>query len=160
MVSIYLVVIILANLSVKLFGPSITIINAFVFIGLDLTIRDLLHEKWKSNIWLKMGLLIGAGSFISWVLNRDTQLIAIASFVAFIGAGVVDTLVYQILKDKSRLLKINGSNIFSSITDSVIFLSVAFGLPLLWSIAIWQILAKISSGFIWSLVLRKSNVKS
>ena len=42
-VGLYLVAIIAANLLVAKFGPAISIVNAFLFIGLDLTARDKLH---------------------------------------------------------------------------------------------------------------------
>jgi len=48
LVSLYLVAIVAANLSVAYFGASASIFNAFLFIGLDLTTRDLLHEQWRT----------------------------------------------------------------------------------------------------------------
>jgi hypothetical protein len=78
-IAMYLAAIILANLSSATFGPSASIVNAFVFIGLDLTARDKLHEAWNRNglVW-KMGLLILTGSFLSLVINY-----VIAIFLAF-----------------------------------------------------------------------------
>lgn len=43
-VIMYLVAIVLANLTVAAFGPRMVIVNAFLFIGLDLTARDRLHD--------------------------------------------------------------------------------------------------------------------
>jgi uncharacterized PurR-regulated membrane protein YhhQ (DUF165 family) len=152
----YLVAIIAANLLVARFGPAIAILNAFLFIGLDLTTRDYLHEAWKGKrLWLKMGVLIATGSLLSWFLNRDAGQIALASFVAFAGAGMADTLIYWLLGDRSRTIKINGSNVVSSAVDSILFLTIAFGFPLLWGIMLGQITAKIIGGFIWSLILRR-----
>ena len=48
-VVLYLFAIVAANLLVARFGPSVTIINAFLFIGLDLTTRDGLHEAWGKS---------------------------------------------------------------------------------------------------------------
>lgn len=128
-------------------------INAFLFIGLDLTARDGLHEVWRHTglIW-KMGLLIATGSALSWVLNHDTGQIALASFVAFACAACADTLVYHVLRDKTRLVKINGSNVFGAAVDSLLFPSIAFGgfMPL---VTLGQFMAKVSGGFVWSLVL-------
>ena len=66
-IAIYLSSIVLANLSGVYFGANATIINAFLFIGLDLTSRDKLHEAWHKNglIW-KMAVLIAIGSEISY----------------------------------------------------------------------------------------------
>lgn len=156
-VLVYLVAAILANLSVAAFGPGATIVNAFVFIGLDLTSRDSLHEAWKGKyLWPKMLTLIAAGSLISWLLNRNSGPIALASFLAFLASGVVDAVVYQFLHDKKWLLKVNGSNVFSALADSLIFPTVAFGSLLPW-IVLGQFAAKVGGGFLWSLILVRLN---
>ena len=152
-VCLYLIAIILANLTVSWFGPGVTIINAFLFIGLDLTARDSLHEAWHNRgLWWKMALLIATGSAITWILNRNAGQIALASFVAFMCAGVADTVVYHLLHDKARLLKINGSNVVSAAVDSLVFPTLAFGslMPL---IILGQFAAKVGGGFVWSLIL-------
>lgn len=152
---LYLSAIVLANLLVVNFGPSVTIVTAFALIGLDLTTRDYLHEQWRGRgLWLKMLALIGTGSLLSYALNMNAGPIALASFVAFLAAGFADTLIYWLLGEKSKLLRINGSNVVSSAVDSVIFPLLAFGLPLLWWIVIGQFVAKVIGGFIWSVVLR------
>jgi queuosine precursor transporter len=153
MVCLYLVAIIAANLVTARFGPSASIVNAFLFIGLDLTSRDRLHEAWhrRGLIW-KMALLIGVGSLLSWMLNRNAGTIAIASFVAFACAAVVDTAIYQLLHRHNYLVKVNGSNILSALTDSLVFPTLAFGgfMPL---VTLGQFAAKVAGGFIWALVL-------
>ena len=155
-VIIYLTAIIAANLLVSRFGPAVAVINAFLFIGLDLTARDHLHEAWKGRglVW-KMVVLIGTGSLLSWFLNRDAGQIALASFVAFACAGIADAVVYHLLGERARLLKINGSNVVSAAVDSVIFPALAFGFPLMWGIMLGQFVAKVVGGFVWSLVLRR-----
>lgn len=160
-ISIYLIAIVAANLLVTQFGPSVAVINAFLFIGLDLTARDHLHEAWKGRglAW-KMALLIGTGSVLSWLLNRNAGQIAVASFVAFACAGIADALVYHALGDKARLLKINGSNVVSAAVDSVVFPALAFGFPLLWAVMLGQFAAKVGGGFVWSLVLRHKGGES
>jgi queuosine precursor transporter len=153
-IALYLVAIVLANLSVAAFGPSVAVLNAFLFIGLDLTARDQLHEAWRDNhLLLKMAALIATGSVLSYLLNRNAAQIALASFVAFAAAAIVDTIVYQLLGGYPRILRINGSNIPSAAVDSFIFPTLAFG-QLLWPIIIGQFLAKTAGGFIWSLIFR------
>jgi len=149
----YLIAIVAANLLVAQFGPSVVVINAFVFIGLDLTARDHLHDAWKRrHLWPKMTVLIGVGSLLSWLLNRNAGPIALASFVAFGCAGVADALVYHLLGDRSRMLRINGSNVVSAAVDSLVFPTLAFGgfMPL---VTLGQFAAKVAGGFVWSLVL-------
>lgn len=153
-VILYLVAIVLANLTVAAFGPNMVIVNAFLFIGLDLTARDRLHDTWKGNrLVLKMTALIAAGSILSWALNRDAAQIAIASFVAFALASIVDAVVYHLLGSYPRWLRINGSNIPSALVDSIVFPTLAFG-AFLWPIVLGQFLAKVLGGFAWSMVFR------
>lgn len=156
LIVIYLTAIISANLLTAHFGPGMSIINAFVFVGLDITTRDYLHEVWHDNLWFKMGLLIAIGSLLSWWFNKNAGQIAIASFSAFALSAIVDTIVYAILHKKSFMVKCNGSNILSSLTDSITFPTIAFGsfMPL---IILGQFVAKVVGGFVWSLILRRFN---
>lgn len=156
LIALYLIAIVIANLSVTQFGPSVTILNAFLFIGLDLTTRDYLHDRWQGRgLWLKMLALIAAGSLLSYALNVNAGPIALASFVAFAGAGAADTLMYWLLGDRAKLVKINGSNVVSAAVDSLIFPILAFGFPILWWVVFGQFAAKVAGGFIWSLVLSR-----
>ncbi len=158
MIILYLLAIVLANLSVATFGPAVSVLNAFLFIGLDLTTRDALHERWRNkNLARNMLMLIAAGSLLSWGLNKDAGIIALASFVAFAGAGLVDTIAYAILQDKTRLIKINGSNVAAALVDSILFPAIAFGFPLLVPVMIGQFVAKVGGGFLWSLIYSRVN---
>lgn len=159
------------------FGVAASVLCAFFLIGLDITARDALHERWygRGFVW-KMGTLIAAGSVISAALSllapalfrplmeagsissaefgeRSTR-VAAASFIAFAGANVVDSAVYQLLHRRTRLLKINGSNVVTSLADSILFPTLAFG-ALMPAIIVLEFAAKASGGFVWSLVLRK-----
>lgn len=154
LIGLYLTAIITANLLVAAFGPAISIWCAFLFIGLDLTSRDRLHEAWHGRglAW-KMAALIAAGSVLSWLLNRNAGPIALASFVAFAASATVDTASYHLLRRRTYLLKVNGSNVLSAAVDSLIFPALAFGLPLLWVIVVGQFVAKVVGGFVWSVLL-------
>jgi queuosine precursor transporter len=152
-VATYLAAITAANLVSARFGPAASIFNAFVFIGFDLTCRDMLHEAWeRKHIVIKMGALIAAGSAISYGINRDAGTIAIASMVAFAVSASIDAFIYALLKGQARMLRINGSNVASALTDSVIFPTLAFGgfLPL---VTLGQFVAKVIGGFIWSRII-------
>ncbi len=156
LVVIYLVAIVAANLSVAYFGPASTIVNAFVLVGLDLTTRDGLHELWQGRTFLpKMGLLIVVGSVITVFLNWGALQIAVASTVAFFAAALVDTAVYSMLHERVKLVKSNGSNLFSSFVDSALFPTIAFGL-FMPQIIIGQFVAKFVGGFLWSLVFHRT----
>jgi hypothetical protein len=152
-VAAYLGAIVAANLLVAAFGPAITVVNAFVFIGLDLTCRDRLHDAWHGR-WLipNMAVLIVAGGVISYAVNASAAQIAIASTVAFMLAAAADAVVYALLGDRPWMLRANGSNTVSSAVDSLVFPTIAFGaiLPLT---VLGLFLAKLAGGFIWSLIL-------
>lgn len=154
---LYLGAIVAANLLVARFGAWITVVNAIVFIGLDLVTRDQLHEAWhhRGLAW-KMGLLIATGSVISWLLNRNAGQIALASFVAFALAAITDTLVYAlgIRRGWTWLTRSNVSNLASAAVDSLVFPTLAFGGIMPW-ITLGQFLAKVFGGLLWSMVLRK-----
>lgn len=153
---LYLIAVVAANLSVAYFGPASTIVNAFLFIGLDITARDALHERWQhKHLTRNMALLIGAGSIISWLLNRDAGSVAVASFVAFGLSGLADTIIYHLLRRYSKLIKINGSNVISSAVDSIAFPTVAFG-SFLPGVVLGQFAAKVIGGYFWSLILRRT----
>lgn len=161
MIALYLVAIVLANLSVATFGPDVTIVNAFIWIGLDLTTRDALHERWHGqHLRRNMALLILAGSALSALLNANALPIAIASCIAFAGAGLADTLVYTALGEHSRAVRINGSNVVSAAVDSLLFPLLAFGWPLLWGIVLGQFVAKVFGGALWYMVLSRVQVKT
>lgn len=154
-VGIYLVAIILANITIVWWGPNMAIVNAFLFIGLDLTTRDRLHDAWRGRwLWPKMAALIAVGSILSWVLNRDAGQIALASFVAFACAGAVDAVVYHLLRDREWWQRVNGSNVVSAAVDSLIFPTLAFG-ALLPAIVLGQFAAKVAGGAIWSAIISK-----
>jgi hypothetical protein len=154
---LYLGAAVAANLLVTRFGPQSAPFVAFGLVSLDLTSRDHLHDAWKhKGLWWKMAALIGSGSFLSWLVNRDAGPIALASFVAFGCAGLSDTLTYAVLGDKKYLVRVNGSNVVSAVVDSIVFLSLAFGWPPDWWIVSLQFAAKVLGGLVWSVLLKRS----
>lgn len=154
LIGMYLAAIVAANLSVTTFGPSVAVINAFVFIALDLTARDRLHEAWRgrSLVW-KMAALIATGSALSYALNAAAGPIALASLVAFGASAALDALCYHLLRDRMYLVKVSGSNVVAAAADSLIFPFLAFGAFLPW-IVLGQFIAKVAGGAIWAWLLR------
>lgn len=159
-VFLYLAAIVAANLSVAHFGPSSSVINAFLFIGLDLTARDGLHDRWQHrNLWRKMTMLIGAGSALSWLVNHNAGRIAAASFVSFAMAGAADALLYHRLRERPRLERVNGSNLLSAFVDSLAFPVLAFGWPPMLWICAGQFVAKFCGGLLWSWLLFRGGAR-
>jgi queuosine precursor transporter len=155
MVYIYLISLTIANLLVAWLGPWFSPINAFVLIGLDLVLRDKLHDRWQGNsLAIRMFGIIAAAGFLSWVINKDAGMIAIASVVSFMVAMTIDALIYQRLKNRPWFQRANGSNIGGAATDSVLFPTISFG-SLMPDIVLLQFVAKVGGGFVWSLILRR-----
>jgi len=157
---LYLAAAVLANLMVTWFGASSAPFVAFGLVSFDLTSRDRLHDAWKNQgLWWKMALLIGGGSVLSWLVNRQAGPIALASFVAFGLSGLSDAVTYAVLGKRAYLVRVNGSNVASAGVDSVVFLTLAFGWPPAWGLVILQFLAKLVGGLLWSVVLKEQTRK-
>lgn len=158
---LYVFALIVANLTVATFGPWFSVFNSFLLIGFDLTLRDKLHDQWNGNP-TKIGSLIFVSGVASYVLNPASGMIAIASVCAFCSSMVVDSLVYQKLKDRSWAKRSNGSNVAGALVDSVVFPTIAFG-GLLPEIVAMQFAAKVFGGFFWAFVinflLKKGKIK-
>jgi hypothetical protein len=152
---IYIAALVIANLLVAWLGPWFSLINAFVLIGLDLSLRDKIHDLWDGdNLALKMGGLIATASIISYAINPATGMIAFASLAAFSLSMVADAVAYQYLKGKEWIVRTNGSNIAGSAVDSIVFPTIAFG-GLMIEIVLLQFVAKVTGGFVWSFLLKK-----
>lgn len=152
LVLIYLIAIVTANLLASWLGPSITIFSAFVFIGLDLSLRDRLHDEWKDHLVLKMSALIAAGGLLSYFANPAAGRIAIASTVAFTVAATADGVVYHLAQRYEKFHQMNLSNVAGAAFDSVLFPLIAFGgfLPF---ITAGQFAAKVGGGAVWAAVI-------
>lgn len=134
-------------------AATVSLFNAFLFIGLDLTCRDALAESFgRTGYAWKMGLLIAAGGGVTWLINQDAGRFAIASVVAFTFAMTADAAVYWLFRDRPWFERVNSSNAVGAAVDSLLFPTIAFGV-LLWPIVIGQFLAKVFGGAIWSVVL-------
>lgn len=147
----YIAVICAANLLVAHFGPWITPINAFVLVGLDMVLRDILHERYGL---IRSVILSAVAGVISYAINPAAGIIAIASVVAFVAASVANAWVYQLLISKPWLKKSNAGNIAAAAVDSGLFPVIAFG-AFMPGIVVGQFMAKVGGGFVWSMLLRK-----
>ena len=152
---IYAAAMTLANLSIAHFGPWVSPLNAFVLIGLDLALRDLLHVRLR--VW-QMLALIGAAGALTYALNPAAGQIAAASSVAFTAAALVDWAAFARLRG-SWLLRSNGSNMAGAAVDSLIFPTLAFGV-LMPHIVAMQFVAKVAGGAIWALCLDRVRVRA
>jgi hypothetical protein len=153
-VAAYIAAIALANVLVTKYGYAALPFTAFAIIPFDMTARNVLHELWREK-WLvpKMAALIFCGASVSFVLGGASLPVCVASFAAFATAGAVDSVVYQLLFDRTPLVKMNASNGAAAITDSIVFPLVAFG-SLALPIMVAQAGMKFLGGCLWSLAAR------
>lgn len=149
-VLVYILSVVLANLSASYFGIWVTPINAFFLIGLEITVRDLIHAR-ITHLKL-VGIVLVAG-VLSYLINIDAQNIAIASFIAVTVSCLLDYFVFKRVKG-SWLKKSNSSNVVSSASDSLIFPTVAFG-SFNAGVVLLQFSLKLFGGFLWSLLINK-----
>ena len=147
---VYAIAMTLANLSIATFGVWISPINAFIFIGLDLTLRDWLHVRLK--MW-QMGALIASTGVLTYALNPSAGTIAIASSASFMLAALADWAVFTKVTG-SWVKRANTSNVAGAAVDSIAFPTIAFG-NLMPEIIAMQFFAKIAGGAIWSFLFKK-----
>jgi len=151
LIAIYIFAMVAANLIVWWLGPWVSPLNAFVLIGLDLTLRDVMQERLAR--WQMAGVIVWGG-LITWAINPAARWIAIASAVAFTVSALADWAVYSWLRSRPWLVRSNGSNVVGAAIDSMIFPTLAFGVFLPQIIAL-QFAAKVCGGAAWSLVLSR-----
>lgn len=149
-VAIYAIAMTLANLSIAYFGPASIPFNAFVLIGLDLTLRDWLHVR--VNRW-QMLALIASGGLLTYILNPAAGHIALASACAFGAAALADWAAFSALPG-SWLARANASNVVGAAVDSIVFPAMAFG-GLNPKIVATMFAAKVAGGVLWSLALSR-----
>ncbi len=152
---LFLAAIVAANLIVNHYGPESTPYVAFALIGCDIVARDRLHLNLEGKArWLTIGLLIAAGSLITYLINQDAGPVALASVSAFAAAMVVDSVVFAVAAPLDRHRRVNVSNAFAAAADTLIFFAIAFGLDAVPFVLVFgQWTAKVAGGALWALVL-------
>lgn len=149
-IAVYILAMVAANFIVAELGPKVSPILAFVFIGLDLALRDWLHVKISRA---SMALLIVGAAVLSWLLNPAAGQIALASAVAFGAAAITDWLVFMRVRG-TWLFRANVSNTAGAAVDSLIFPTLAFG-SLMPEIVLMQFVAKTLGGALWAKLLSR-----
>lgn len=140
-----------ANTLVWWLGPWFSPVNAFLLIGLDLTLRDVMQERLER--WQLAGVIVLGGA-ITWLVNPAAQFIAVASVIAFTAAAIADWIAYSLLRDKPWLVRANGSNLVGAAVDSILFPTLAFW-AFLPAIIGLQFAAKVFGGALWSLAFSR-----
>ncbi len=152
-ISIYLAAFVLANFIVQWFGQYGLIFTALLLIPFDFVMRCLFHEPWKGfELFWKLGLLVATASLLTYWINIDTKAIAIASATGFVSAQLLAGIFYQLTIDQKPIIKVNGSDFFGIIADSIVFQMVAFG-GVNWVVSVSQIFLKIVGGIFWYYII-------
>jgi hypothetical protein len=120
----YLAMAVCANGLVGYFGPVVLPLTALAMIPFELTVRDLLHERWNGS-FVRLSALVVSGSAVSWMVAPISVCVASAS--AFFLSGLSDWLVYIFMAGHPKNRKMIASNSVSSIVDSMAFQLIAFG---------------------------------
>jgi len=150
LIALYAAAIITANLLVAKFGPSITPINAFFLIGLDLALRNYLALKMNRYQMAAMILVTGA---LSYAINPATGMIAIASGIAFTVAALADWATFNTVTGNWMKRNFAGNSV-GALIDSVVFPTIAFG-SLMPAIVVAQFAAKVLGGTMWGYLITK-----
>ena len=152
----YVASIILGNIFVAVFGiGTLTLYNTnapehiyftltfplgAIWIGLTFSIRDFVQRFWghaKTWIWMIIATLV------TFLFNRD---VAVASVVSFIASEAVDWGIFYLLRRRSLGMRLVVSNIVSCPIDSILFVTLAFGVPW-YAPAVWgQAIVKYAFG--------------
>ncbi len=148
----YLAAIVAANLITARYGPAASVYNAFALIGLDLITRHRLADFWGTTRWVKMGLLIAAGSALSYLIAQDARAIAEASAISFACAESGEGVLYHLLRRRRWFERANTAAWLGAGIDSLVFPTLAFG-GLLWSTSVGQFTAKTAGALLWSAVI-------
>lgn len=112
-----------------------------VWIGLTFSTRDFVQRFWGH--WWCWAWMIFSG-IITLFLNWE---VAVASVAAFFVAEFTDWLIFMLLK-KNLKWRLAISNLVSCPLDSIVFVTIAFGVGI-WNPAVWgQALIKYLSGFL------------
>jgi len=149
LVLIYIAAMVAANLLVWWLGPWSSPFIAFTLIGLDLTLRDVLHGRLHRS---QLAAVVFAGGLITLLVNPAAEAIAVASSIAFVASALADWAVFSALHRRPWLTRVNGSNAVGALVDSIIFPTLAFG-AFLPHIIVLQFIAKTLGGALWSLAL-------
>lgn len=149
LVGLYLLMAIAANGLVGYFGPVMLPLTALAMIPFELTVRDVLHERWNGS-FARLAALVVAGSAASWLVAPIAVCVASAS--GFFLSGLADWLVYVWMGGQAKWKKMLGSNSVSAVVDSMAFQLIAFGV-ISFEILFWQCGFKIVGGAVFVALL-------
>lgn len=113
-----------------------------MWIGLTFSIRDFVQRLWgHKQTWIWMGV----ATLVTYFFNQDVAMASVASFLA---SESTDWLMFYLLRKKSLRYRLVVSNLLSCPIDSLLFVTIAFGVPW-YSPAVWgQAIVKYTFGLL------------
>lgn len=96
--------------------------SGVLFAGVLFTLRDVLHERVGAGHTL---VIIVATAPLTAITSAPS--VALASVVTFLIAEIADLAVYARVRRRGRTAAVLASNVVSSLIDSAVFLTLAFG---------------------------------
>lgn len=102
-------------------GLGLAAPSGVLFAGAQLTLRDLIHERLGARWTL---VVIVASAPLTMLVASAA--VAVASIVTFLTAEAADLVVYSRLRRRGYATAVLGSNLVSTIVDSMLFLTLAF----------------------------------
>jgi uncharacterized PurR-regulated membrane protein YhhQ (DUF165 family) len=146
----YVAALVVANLVVAAYGPTVMPFLAFALIGLDLALRNWLQlrlSRWQ------MAALILLASAISFILNPASHDIAVASALAFGAAALVEWGTFAAVRG-SWAYRSTAAALAGAAVDSFVFPTLAFG-AIFPAVVVAQFAAKAAGGAFWTWVLSR-----
>lgn len=113
-----------------------------MWIGLTFSLRDFVQRFWGHKAaWIWMGM----ATIVTYFFNQD---VALASVVSFAASESTDWIMFYLLRRRSLKTRLVVSNILSCPIDSLLFVTIAFGVPW-YSPAVWgQAVVKYTFGLL------------
>lgn len=116
--------------------------------GAQFTLRDVLHERLGAGPTLA---IIAASAPASALLASPT--VAAASIMTFLAAETTDLIIYRRLRRRGYTTAVLGSNLISTMMDSMVFLTLAFGATLAAAGGLGMTVGKLQASILTLLVL-------
>jgi hypothetical protein len=140
-----------ANLFLKHFGPYGLWFSSFFLIPFDFICRCIFHENKQFKLLVALVLL---AALLTVLINANALKIAFASVLGFTAAQLTAGTFYQLVINRSKFVKINGSDLVAIAFDSLVFQFVAFSF-FNYKVALGQIAVKLAGGLLWYFVIFK-----
>jgi uncharacterized PurR-regulated membrane protein YhhQ (DUF165 family) len=102
----------------------------------------------------KMFLITFLACGLTYGINKESESVAIASVSGFTSAQVISGIIYQLNRKNNIFLKVNLSDLFAIVFDSIVFQFIAFG-SINGFVTCGQIAVKFAGGLIWYYILFK-----